>query len=123
MKNKLISFIIIFLSCSQIIIFIFLNNYKKEEKIKEVAVYTEKSFELREILDILQDIKGLNIKNIVKKESQYEISVEIVCEKEDLEKILMDINYFGVISYTITVEENNIYLSLTMKERLNNNCI
>lgn len=129
MKTNILSstlrVIIVLVAIGQIFLFVSLD-YVKIDKHEVKETYNEiieYNMTLDEVISRLDSIEDLKIQQIFHTEKGYEINVEIESTKVDIEKILMNINYFGIISYTININDDVIKLNLTIKEKGNNNCI
>ena len=123
MKNKFINIAIVIILISQVLLFI-ISDYvdiRKEEEV--ITTHKEYTLSLEDVIYNLKSFEEFNIKKVSRDNAGYLISGEIIGNKNDIEKLLSIINYFGIISYTITIDDKIIHLSLTMRERLNNNCI
>lgn len=123
-KDKIFKIVIPLFTLLQCVIFIEFNLFNIEkEHIETKEVIATYSLTLKEVLNKLEGIEKFNIRNIKESNQGFEINGEIHGNKDEVEEILNKINYFGVISYTINIENNDIYLSISIKERANNNCI
>lgn len=125
MKNNIIKYALVFLTLLQVTLFIARDYIITENEViaTNTDIIHKENLQIYDVINELEGLKGFTVNEITNQNKCYKITGEIKGTKEEIEKMLKSINYFGIISYTINIDQDGIDLKLTLEERLNNNCI
>lgn len=125
MKNNIIKYGLVFLVMVQVILFIVRDYIIIDDEVisTNTDMIEQENLQIFDVIDEIERLKGFQVNEIINENKCYKITGEIKGTKEEIEKMLKSINYFGIISYTINIDQDGINLKLTLEERLNNNCI